>query len=80
MKTLEEIFKKHQAEQNFGTYGMGEFDLEGDLYKKVIELQSQNKELIEAGSKLVNHIIINANTLTSRELLKMCGNFNELKK
>lgn len=39
-------------------------------------LESQNKELIETGSKITKHIISNANTLTNRALLKLCGEFN----
>ena len=49
-------------------------------YADYLILQHENKELIEAGLKIVNHIISNANTLTDRELLKMCGDFNGLKK
>ena len=44
------------------------------------ELEYQNKELRDTGSKIVDHIITNSNTLTNRSLLKMCGDFNKLKK
>ena len=39
-------------------------------------LIQENKELIEAGRKITNHIFRNVNTLTDRNLLKLCSAFD----
>jgi hypothetical protein len=43
-KELKEIFKTHQAEQNFGKYGMQRNTLESDLYLYCKQLESKLKE------------------------------------
>jgi len=51
-----------------------------NLANYVESIQQENQKLRDAGNDIVNHIMSNKHTLTSRELLVLCNKFVKLTK